>query len=94
MKRNDNQDCNILLSTLSKLIDEKLKHLKFNRTQDGIITGTNVNGSYQVKMNDTIYNIYAVDGLVLTTNDAVLVEIINNDFSFKYIKCKRPKVNG
>lgn len=81
------------IKSLNKYISKMIKKAQFNRTQSGVIIGINQNGSYKVKINDNIFNIYAVEGLNLAVNDIVLVEIVNNDFSFKYIKCKRPKLN-
>ncbi|MBZ4664471.1 MAG: hypothetical protein JG776_2189 [Caloramator sp.] len=81
------------VKSLNKYIQKLIGEAKYNKTEFGVIIGTNQDGSYKVKINDNIHNIYAVEGLNLAVNDIVLIEIANNNFSFKYIKCKRPKLN-
>lgn len=82
------------VKSLNKYISKLIREAQFNKTEFGVIVGANQDSSYKVKINDNIFNIYAVEGLNLAVDDIVLIEIINNNFSYKYIKCKRPKLNS
>jgi small nuclear ribonucleoprotein (snRNP)-like protein len=77
-----------LFNAIDTLINKKIEALKFNRCVEGKVVA--VNGHmYTVLINDQTYDIKALNG-TYTINDLVLVLIINNDSSKKYILCERP----
>ncbi|MBU3142223.1 hypothetical protein [Clostridium sp. CF012] len=72
--------------------DRKIKNVKYNYTREGFITEVLGDNQYTVKING--FN-SSINGTSMPTSqyfvgDVVLIEVVNNDFSFKYIKCLRP----
>lgn len=98
-----------LFKVIDTLIETKLKELKFNWTETGVIKKDNGDGTYEVSYgrpikvleknadDDCIFvekdttTLPAITGMKYEINDTVYIEVVNNNYSFKYIKCKRPK---
>jgi hypothetical protein len=83
----------LLLQDIFKAIDiivsEKLRKLRFDYTIEGCITGINDDGSYKVKINGQNSNIKARDWLSLNIGEIVYIKVVNGNYSFKFIDCKR-----
>lgn len=88
MRRNlENQ----ILDAIDIMVNEKLSSLKFNYYIEASIEAINDDGTYEIKFNDQILSkIKAKEGLSLSTNDIVLVCVVNGNFSNKFIDLKRP----
>lgn len=105
--RQRNSTSNKLFKAIDILIDSKIKELKFNWTETGVIKKDNNDGSYEVSYGVPEYvseesddqgsfiektkTLPAITGMKYEIGDVVYIEVVNNDYSFKYIKCKRPK---
>lgn len=78
-----------LLRTIKKIIKVSLKKLAFNNCIEGIISNVNTNNTYNVKVDEKVYeNIKTVNSNIYTVNDVVWLIKINNDLSYLYIFCK------
>lgn len=86
-----NQINHWILDAINNLIKKALKTAKFDYTFSGKILTDNGNGTYDVLYNDqTLNNVKSKDGLSLLVNDIVYIRVVQNNFSEKYIDCKRP----
>ena len=79
-----------ILEAVDTRIQKYIHDLKFDKTAIGVIKQNNLDGSYQVEINDVETKVFARDGLTLNINDVVCVRVLNNNYSQKYIDCKRP----
>lgn len=80
----------ILMESIDILIAERLKELHFNYYIEGVITEDNLDGTYDVRINNEISTLYAREGLSLQVNNIVMILVINNNYSQKLITMKRP----
>lgn len=74
---------------IKRLIDKKIKELKFDYTLTGRIKTVNSN-NYTVTIDDYDTDIKARLGLSLQVGDLVYVRVIQGNFSNKFIDCKVP----
>jgi len=73
------------------LIMSRIRDLRFNRTEYGVITVDKGNNLYSVRINQIESDIYSVNNPVLAVGDVVIIIIGNNNFNTdKYILGKRP----
>lgn len=84
------QFCEELYKTISIIFDKKASKLKYNYIVDGKIKSILGNNIYAVQIDEIDYEIKSMyDIISYQIGDIVQVEIFNNDFSNKKIKCKR-----
>ena len=79
-----------ILKTIKLLLEEESKNLHFNRTVYGTVKVDNLDGTYIITINDSDTVLKAVEGLNLQVNDVVVIMVNNNNYSDKFILCKRP----
>ncbi len=80
-----------ILISIKRIIDKKLKSIKFDYTVIGKITEViEADEEYKVLLNGEEHNIKSRSGLGLTVDDIVYVRVIQNNFSNKFIDCKKP----
>lgn len=80
-----------IYKTIDILIRERLKSFPYNYCLEGTIKIINSDGTYDVEILDSISKIKPLDNTkTYNINDIVFVLVINNDFSNKYILCKKP----
>lgn len=80
-----------IYKTIDIIIGERFKSLPYNYCLEGTIMADNGDGSYQVEIYDSISTIKPIDNSkTYNVNDVVFVLVINNNFSNKYILCKKP----
>jgi len=80
-----------LLNGVKKIIEQKIKQLKFNYYITGKITAINIDGTYDLTYNgEALTNIKAREGLTLIIGDIVYICVVNGNFFEKFIDCKRP----
>lgn len=79
-----------ILDSIKILLDKYKQNLQFNRTVYGVIKEDNLDGTYIVTINDSDTTLKAFDGLSLSKDDVVVVMVNNNNYSDKFILCKRP----
>lgn len=87
--RKDEAEDNIIESILIA-IEESLKRLSFNRYVDGVIQSVNDDGTYDVKINSGTSKLKPLREATYKVGDVVFVLVKNNNYSFKYIDCKKP----
>lgn len=79
-----------ILDAIQVVIKKFLKNLKYNYYVTGKITAVNTDGTYGVQINNTVSNLPARSGLTLAVGDVVYVMVVNGNYSFKFIDCKKP----
>ena len=90
INKNKIQQQDEILKAIEIMITAYNKDSKYDKTQWGIITAINVDGTYAVTHNGEVFDLTAVSGLTLAINDVVLVFVPNGNFSQRFILCKRP----
>jgi hypothetical protein len=83
---------NAMYKSLSIFFKSWIKDVKYNSTKEGFVTEVLGNNQYKVKINgqDSIINGTSMPASEYFVGDVVSIEVVNNDYSFKYIKCLRP----
>lgn len=80
-----------ILASIKRLIDKKLNKLKFDYTVKGKVKEVlTEDEEYKVEINGENYDIKARPDLDLSEDDIVYVRVIQNNFSNKFIDCKKP----
>lgn len=74
-----------LVTGILKLIDSRIRETKFNYSVYGTIQSQNEDGSYNVKINNLTYTVKTINGTTYNPGELVLIVVVNNNFSFKYI---------
>ena len=80
----------ILMESIDILIAERLKNFKYNYYVEGVVIEGNLDGTYNIRINNEISTLYAREGLSLQVNDIVMILVINNNYSQKIIDFVRP----
>lgn len=75
------------IEEIKLLVDKKTKTLKFDKTIEGKVVSIN-NEICEVEINGEIFECKIRNDLQIDVGDIVLIKIINNDFSNKYIDAK------
>jgi hypothetical protein len=81
----NNEALNALLSGIEYLIEQKIRNAPFARLKNGLIVGSNGDGSYNVKIDSKTYSIRSIKNSVLSNGDVVQVLIAQNDYSNMFI---------
>jgi len=79
-----------IYESVNKIFEERIKKLSFNYCVEGQIRQINSNGTYDCIINGQIQTVYAMNGEIYARNDIVYILVINNNYSNKYILCKKP----
>jgi hypothetical protein len=79
-----------ILDAIEILIDKKLSKLKFDYTIDGVVTNVKPNATYEVSINQDLLDVKAINNQTYSIGDIVIIQVSKNDFSNKWILCKRP----
>jgi membrane protein implicated in regulation of membrane protease activity len=74
---------------VANIVNKILEKKKFNYCEEGRIIQNNNNGTYEVKINNDTSTIKAMNSDTYNAGDIVKILIINNNYSEKYILCKR-----
>lgn len=82
---NNNEALNALLSGIEYLIEQKIRNAPFARLKNGLIVGSNSDGSYNVEIDNKTYSIRSIKNSVLSNGDVVQVLIAQNDYSNMFI---------
>ncbi|HHX67003.1 MAG TPA: hypothetical protein GX708_02975 [Gallicola sp.] len=78
---------NSFIDEIKLLIDNKTKKLDFDKTYRGIVKNIN-NEICEVEINGQIFECKIRNDLQINVDDVVLIKIINNNFSDKYVDAK------
>lgn len=70
-------------------VDAKIKDLKINYCEDGLIIEVLTGGKYKVDIKGRVYTISSMNGQSYVVNDVVYVLIINGNWSEMKILCKK-----
>lgn len=81
----------IILTTIDRLIDGKLRNFKYNHMVSGLITEVISDSTYKVRIQDNIETIKSMNNDTYQVGDVVYVVVWNNNYSDKTIVCKATK---
>jgi len=80
-----------LLNGVNKMIDRKLENYTPKDVIEGQILTINVDGTSDVLyLGQTLSNVPVREGLSLSVGQIVIIKIMYNNFSFKYVDLVRP----
>jgi ribosomal protein S1 len=79
-----------ILDAIQVVIKKFLKNLKYNYYVTGKITSVNSDGTYGVQINGVVSNLPARPGSTFSVGDVVYVMVVNGNYSFKFVDCKKP----
>lgn len=81
-----------VFQSLVNFFNSYIKDVEINYTRYGTVIQVLGNNQYTVKINNLPYTINAPSkpSALYVVGDIVMIEIVNNDFSHKYIKCLKP----
>lgn len=89
--KNNNSDWLIeLIKGIDNHISKRFEDLKFDYTLDGKIISSDGSDLYTVEINGGESQIKTIDSKTYNVGDIVIVQIRQNNFSNKFILCKRP----
>lgn len=91
--KNKIQQQDEILKAIETMIIAYDRNTKYDRTQWGIITAINVNGTLKIMHNDFESDLpvkFEVDITKLIVGDVVIIRIPSNNFSQRYVDGKRP----
>ncbi|MBO7695909.1 MAG: hypothetical protein J6T10_25025 [Methanobrevibacter sp.] len=81
----NNEALSALLSGIEYLIEQKIRNAPFARLKNGLIIGSNNDGTYNVEIDNKIYSIRSINNSTLANGDVVQVIIAQNDYSNMFI---------
>ena len=81
----NNEALSALLSGIEYLIEQKIRNAHFARLKNGLIIGSNNDGTYNVEIDNKIYSIRSINNSTLANGDVVQVIIAQNDYSNMFI---------
>ena len=88
---NKTKDQETFFKTMINFVINYTNKLRFNRGVYGVITLVKGNGLYEVEIDGSKSDLYALLDKTYLLNDIVIILIINNNFDTgKYILSKRP----
>ena len=79
-----------IFEAIDSLVQERLKQLKYNYVVEGKITEVISPTTFKVEIDDFEHIIKSINEITYVLDDIVYILIMNNDFSNKFILCKRP----
>ena len=82
---NNNEALSALLSGIEYLIEQKIRNAPFARLKNGLIIGSNSDGTYNVEIDSKVYSIRSINNSTLASGDVVQVLIAQNDYSNMFI---------
>lgn len=78
-----------ILEAIEIVVKEEMRKLRFNYYIEATVLSINIDSTYNVSFNNnTLPNVRAREDLKLQIGDNVLVCIVNNDFSNKFVDQK------
>ena len=81
-----------IYQSLVRFFDVNIKKVKYNTTCYGFVKTVLGDNTYTVTINGQDFTISGTTMPISEyfVGNIVMIEVVNNDFSFKYIKCLRP----
>lgn len=89
MKRNVIEDAKIVLNVMNEMVQSALNKARFNQKKRAVVQSINDDGTANILINGIVYNNIPVrDGLTLTNNNIVWVELPNGNMDDAYVDYK------
>lgn len=82
-----------LVNSMKLVFQKMIKSVKYNYTVHGMVKAVLGDNEYKVVINgqESIVSGTTMPVSQYFVGNIVLIEVVNNDYSFKYIKCLKPK---
>jgi hypothetical protein len=74
-----------ILKSIDKVLEERLKNLKYDKTFKSVVWGKNNDGTYQISYKNQLYNVYNALGTELKVGQNVWVKIPSGIFRNMHI---------